>query len=126
MRFLIIPTIEVKQKLIQLLEPHVLDFNGHDAQHLIELWIEAEIERRSKYCKNGISTFKLGNLTYWNQLGDDIDLMMYDLIQDFIPHNTWTIYHRQTFPTYIVIEKGIDYRIADWEARMASGEWERD
>ena len=44
-------------------------------------------------------------------------------ISTFIADDNWHIHYMTTESTQVMIEKSIDYRIADWTKRMRSGEW---
>jgi hypothetical protein len=49
-----------------------------------------------------------------------------DLV-NFIGKDKWAMYHvRPLGHTGLIIERGQDFRIMDWERRMASGEWKNE
>lgn len=45
------------------------------------------------------------------------------VMERFMPQPTWHVYYLRSIPRGLILEKGEDYRILDWENRVASGEW---
>lgn len=84
---------------------------------------------------NGLADwFKAANSgtdpTYLQDKGQQIADMAIDLRTDlvnFIGKDKWAMYHvRPLGHTGLIIERGEDFRIMDWERRMASGEWKNE
>lgn len=45
-------------------------------------------------------------------------------VQKAIPEQTWSVWTIRDLSLDLVLEQGKDFRILDWEKRMASGQWE--
>lgn len=46
-----------------------------------------------------------------------------DLMRDDVSDPCWRVWHILNLHGDIVLEKGEDYRVLDWERRMSNGEW---
>lgn len=47
-----------------------------------------------------------------------------DWVKKIIPERTWSVWTIRDLSFDLVLEQGKDFRILDWEKRMASGQWE--
>lgn len=56
-------------------------------------------------------------------LFEELEVTIRMFIDDVIPKRTWRIYTTRRLGHDLVIERGRDYRIEDWERRMKTGEW---
>lgn len=45
------------------------------------------------------------------------------VVQQFVPNKTWTMWYVSKYGRDMTIERGEDYRVLDWQRRMDSGEW---
>jgi hypothetical protein len=55
---------------------------------------------------------------------DIIDGYIRDELLVIIPEKSWSIWYVKQIGNSLVFEEGEDFRIADWERRMSSGEWQ--
>lgn len=49
--------------------------------------------------------------------------MVQQVIQQFLSKQTWDMWYIRCWGRDVVVEKGEDYRVLDWQRRMDSGEW---
>ena len=57
---------------------------------------------------------------------DHIFLKVQSIVSELIPKQTWVVWYISKRGRDVFIEAGEDYRVLDWERRMASGEWKND
>lgn len=63
---------------------------------------------------------------FYSEVVDEVWRRVFEQVDHFIPQRTWKIWHLRTLQNSTIVEEGVDYRIADWERRMESGEWQRE
>lgn len=57
------------------------------------------------------------------QLKEQLDILILNDLKRIIPEKSWSIWFVKPLCDSVIIEEGGDFRIADWERRMANGEW---
>lgn len=88
-------------------------------EHHLE-WFKFDCDdRRSK------KTRAISDLFYTSVI-DHVWLTIDSMIGDTVGSETWTIWHIRKIGSDLLLEKGEDYRVVDWERRMASGEWSNE
>lgn len=60
---------------------------------------------------------------YFTEVLDDYEMMIHTWLDHHMPRRTWDVWHLTALGRDLVLDKGSDYRILDWERRMKSGEW---
>lgn len=53
---------------------------------------------------------------------DHYEMQIQEMIDGFVPCNTWRIFHLKRIYRDIVIERGEDYRLVDWQRKFDNGE----
>lgn len=90
-----------------------------DVVNEIMQWDDTTVLRHSQSGKT-IAPFDL----YFREVLDDFELATQEWVANFIPEPTYDIWYLTQFGRELVIDKGPDFRIVDWERRMKSGEWQ--
>ena len=60
---------------------------------------------------------------YFSEVLDEFEQSIMEWVSNFIPQPTYDIWYLTQFGRDLVIDRGPDFRIVDWERRMKSGEW---
>ena len=60
---------------------------------------------------------------FYSEILDPHLMRIDNFLDQYIGHSTWLVWYMRDIGGDIVLEQGTDYRILDWERRMASGEW---
>lgn len=63
---------------------------------------------------------------YYVDVLDKVECRVMDMVFEIIPDMTWDVWSMRMLGKDIAIMKGPDYRVLDWERRIASGEWKHD
>lgn len=64
--------------------------------------------------------------TLWEEVIDPVYLKLTGWVDETVgssKEDMWRIWYIKAFEDRIILEKGLDYRVYDWEQRMKSGEW---
>lgn len=68
-------------------------------------------------------TMKVIRDEFYKDAIDEVWSTIRRILQKALPEDTWHMWWVRKMKHSIVLEKGVDYRIQDWESRMESGEW---
>ncbi len=146
------PTIEVGSSLYQnarifCLRVGVVSLTLEQAIQVIHLAMDEALNRRLRWASKQERVFPYLNtvLSWWDTnllvMSDDeggqasfcqdfysevLDphlLQIEDFLDRYVGYSTWDVWYMRDIVGDIVIEKGTDFRILDWERRMGSGEW---
>ncbi len=60
---------------------------------------------------------------YYDHVIADVEEILHNTLKAYIPNKTWTVWFHRCIGETVVLEPGDDFRVIDWERRMASGEW---
>ncbi len=63
---------------------------------------------------------------FYRQVIEPTQKKVISWVQNIIPYRTWDVWTVRELGWDLVLEKGEDFRVLDWERRMASGEWTHD
>lgn len=63
---------------------------------------------------------------FYSKIIDSLIIHVNEILDTFIPLKTWLMYECHQYGSEIIIVKGCDYRIYDWESRRARGEFTLD
>lgn len=113
-----------------------------EAVHFIRLSLDESLNQRMRWATNDeVSLPYLDSVLDWwdsRQLNsnsanvcqkvycDIFDKYLVGLEQfldHFVGRDSWIVWYTRDIGGDVVIEQGTDFRILDWERRMASGEW---
>lgn len=122
----------------KVIAPFKVDASKHIVKELIVLAVNDRLSDGLKWCKR-THTFsnRISELAPWFEAkGLDEATELFDdsfvehiyskmiFINDFIGQNPWDVILSKVVGNDIIVTNVGDYRIMDWERRMASGEWE--
>jgi hypothetical protein len=88
--------------------------NSTHAENAIEAAIAWTDNRQARKQRN----------EFYIDIVDAYELTIHSRLDPFMPKHTWDIWSTRLIGNDIVLMKGVDYRIYDWERRIASGEWQ--
>lgn len=60
---------------------------------------------------------------YVTEILDHVEVRIHEVMDTFLPDRTWDVWYMTKFGKDLMIVRGQDYRVLDWERRMASGQW---
>lgn len=63
---------------------------------------------------------------FYSKIIDSLIIHINEILDKFIPLKTWIMYECLQYGSEVIIVKGVDYRIYDWESRRAKGEFALD
>lgn len=145
----ILPTEPVAQELYfhtqdmcVKLNHQIHPFSPVQAFALVQAMVDDSVSKRLRWNRmpsNQTDTFLKAHWAWWSELLendfselfhhnilDNAFLSLEEMVDNLIPDDTWDIWYVSMYHRAVLLEKGQDFRIVDWEQRMQSGEWRRD
>ena len=61
---------------------------------------------------------------YYDNVVSFVEEILHNTLKNYIPNPTWIVWFQRCLGDVVILEPGEDYRILDWERRMADGVWQ--